>query len=110
MCSLFAGKADFGSDMRSMILLEFMKHTAAPDAVTSSVTRRPKVQDSGYAPNSGRECTSSPGLLARDDISCLMQAAAILCNAQHNTLMLVHMTSFVKSRAHDAKVNGTRLK
>lgn len=38
------------------------------------------------SPSSGRRCTSSSGLGARDKVACAMQAPAKCCKAQHDVV------------------------
>jgi hypothetical protein len=48
------------------------------------------------SPNSGCGCTSSPGLLARDEVACSVQAVTESCEVQHGALKLVYIDPFVK--------------
>jgi hypothetical protein len=48
------------------------------------------------SPNSGCGCTSSSGLLARDEVACPVQAGMESCEVQHDAFKLVHIDPFVK--------------
>ncbi len=75
---------------------EVLKHTATPDAPAPGLTRYPKVSGSCAPPNSGCGCTSSSGLLARDEVACPVQAVTESREVQHGALKLVYIDPFVK--------------
>jgi hypothetical protein len=89
----------FGLRLADYQFQKVLKHTAAPDAPAPGPTSCPKLPGSCVSPNSGRGCTSSSGLLARDDIACAKQATMDWCNAQHDASKLVDLAAFVKLSA-----------